>query len=181
MKISLFSRNRSDEASFEELVMPHVEGLYRLAYHYTQNNSDAEDLVQDLLIKVYKRAEELKNIEHLRPWLAKTLYHLFIDKKRQAGRQPVDNSDHYDPNDGETAHLATPSSSGPQRQDLIRDIEYGLSLLSEDHRHLIVMHDIESYTLEELSEILDTPVGTLKSRLHRGRANLRKILEEGTK
>lgn len=179
MKISIFSKQSSDKVSFEELISPHVENLYRLAFHYTHNKSDAEDLVQDLLTKLFPRTDEMRNVENLKAWLAKSLYNLFIDKTRYANRQPVDQADSLD---ADTTHF-TPQSQkldSPQRHDLIRDLQYALSQLSEEHRLVVVLHDVESYTLEEVSNIYDVPIGTLKSRLHRARAQLRKFLSDGT-
>ncbi len=179
MKVSIFSRQRSEKASFEELVTPHVEGLYRLAYHYTQNRCDAEDLVQDLLIKLFKRVDELREVDSLRPWLAKSLYHLFIDKTRQAKRQPIDHAESLESDDTNFSPHASRSSE-PHREDDLRDIEYALAQLNEEQRQVIVLHDVESYTLGEVSLIYDIPIGTLKSRLHRARAQLRKLLTDGT-
>ncbi|MFQ5488882.1 MAG: RNA polymerase sigma factor, partial [Gammaproteobacteria bacterium] len=82
-KILGFSSKRADQAHFERLLRPHLEQLYRLAYRFTGNATDAEDLVQDLLIKIYPRREELKQVEKLRPWLARVMYNLFIDHKRR--------------------------------------------------------------------------------------------------
>lgn len=175
MKISLFSRKRSDESSFEELVMPHTEGLYRLAYHYTGNTSDAEDLVQELLIKLYKRTDEMASIDNLRPWLAKSLYHLYIDRVRYSQRQPIDMAEEID-----SIHHSEPLSpplDEPSQYDLQRDLAHALAQLGDEQRQVILLHDVESYTLEELSTIYDIPLGTLKSRLHRARAQLRKLLE----
>ncbi len=177
MKIGIFSRHRGTEPSFEELVAPHMERLYRLAYRYVGNQADAEDLIQDLLIKLVPRVDELRKIEQPYPWLVKVLYRLHIDRFRKSSRNPVDGG--YD----EHIDRAVEANSGdmsPARVGLIRDLQSALAQLSEEQRALIVMHDMESYTLAELEKILDTPIGTLKSRLHRSRAKLRKLLEEGT-
>ena len=181
MKLSLFSRQQGDQASFEELLMPHMERLYRLAYHYTGNRHDAEDLVQDLLIKLYPRTAELCQVEQLRPWLAKSLYRLFLDRVRSRRRNPVsggydDQMDNVSNEDGG----AYQSQWSPQRMALIRDLQGALGALAEEQRMLILMHDVEAYTLAELEMILETPLGTLKSRLHRSRAKLREWLAEGT-
>ena len=76
-------------SSFEALLQPHVAVLYRHAFRLTGNVSDAEDLVQDLLVKLYPRRRELTKIEKLRPWLFKVLYRLFIDQRRKASRNPL--------------------------------------------------------------------------------------------
>ncbi len=177
MKIGIFSRHRGLEPSFEELVAPHLERLYRLAYRYSGNQADAEDLIQDLLIKLVPRIDELRKVEQLYPWLVKALYRLHIDRFRRSSRNPVDGG--YNEHIEHTAE-ANPNELSPARVGLIRDLQAALYQLSEEQRALIVMHDMESYTLAELEEILDTPIGTLKSRLHRSRAKLRKLLKEGT-
>ncbi len=177
MKIGIFSRHRGTGPSFEELVTPHMERLYRLAYRYSGNQADAEDLIQDLLIKLVPRIDELRKVEQLYPWLAKALYRLHIDRFRKSSRNPVDGG--YDDYIEHTAG-EDPDELTPARVGLIRDLQSALQQLNEEQRALIVMHDMESYTLVELEKILDTPIGTLKSRLHRSRAKLRKLLKEGT-
>ncbi len=177
MKISIFSRHRGQTPSFEEMVEPHLERLYRLAYRYSGNQADAEDLIQDLLVKLLPRTDELRKVEQLHPWLVKALYRLHIDRFRKTSRNPVDTGyNEY----LEHAVEANSADMSPARVGLIRDLQAALQYLGEEQRTLIIMHDIESYTLTELEKILDTPVGTLKSRLHRSRAKLRKLLKEGT-
>lgn len=177
--ISLFSNWRSDQSAFEALVMPHVSGLYRLAYHYCGQQSDAEDLVQELLLKLIHRIEEMQKVERLRPWLAKALYHLFIDRLRSQQRSPIDT---MQPDQVETMQAGAVAGESSERLVLIDNIAQALRQLNHEQRMLVVMHDVENYTLAELETILDTPLGTLKSRLHRARAKLRQILsDEGTK
>ncbi len=168
-------RRRDDADTFESLVAPHVEQLYRLAYRYTGNQADAEDLVQDLLVKLFPRLDELRKVEQLRPWLAKSLYYLYVDRYRARKRNPVEFGHDHQAEESHDIHRH--GELTPSRQDTIRDLQRAIDQLGDDHRILIMMHDVESYTLAELEKILDTPVGTLKSRLHRGRAKLRKILE----
>ena len=178
MKISLFSRWRGGQDSFEELVMPYMNDLYRLAYHYCSQQADAEDLVQELLIKVFQRADELQRVEKLRPWLAKSLYHLFIDRLRQQQRAPFESvqSEHL-----EQMHDQRDDGHSSEKLVVVANIEQALRQLNHEQRMLILMHDVENYTLAELETILDAPIGTLKSRLHRARAKLREILSaEGT-
>ncbi len=177
--ISLFSRRKDDASSFEVLVMPHVNNLYRLAYHYCGQQSDAEDLVQELLLKLIHRLDEMQKVEKLRPWLAKSLYHLFIDRVRQQQRRP---ESLLQPDQLETLQNISDGGRSSEKLVLIDNIEQALAQLNQKQRLLVVMHDIENYPLAELATIMDTPVGTLKSRLHRSRAKLREILSaDGTK
>jgi len=170
--ISLFRRRGSDP--FEDLLAPHVEHLYRLAYRFTGNREQAEDLVQDLLVKLYPRSDELAEVAQLRPWLARTLYHQFIDQKRreqrapfvaeEAGLEAVDTDPRSDP------------EGGVERDRLQQRLTAALATLNPDQRALVALHDMEGYTLVELEPLLSTPLGTLKSRLHRARARLRSAL-----
>jgi len=172
--IALFSHGlrRRGRDRFEELVAPHVEHLYRLAYRFTGARNDAEDLVQDLLVKLYPRCGELERVEALRPWLARALYHQFIDGVRRYHADPLRNSE--DPEVLE--EFAAPRANTEQEiaTEQLRDrLVTALETLNPDQRALITLHDVEGYTLTELEGILDTPLGTLKSRLHRARARMR--------
>lgn len=181
IKISLFSRSKGGAPSFEELLAPHMEPLYRLAFRFCGSQHEAEDLLQDLLVKLYPKHKELMQIENLRPWLARSLRNLFIDNLRQQQRSPIDYSGEQPLDDSETmvCHQSDPYRHLAMTQLQGRILE-AMESLNEEQKLLIMMHDIESYTLAEIAEILETPIGTLKSRLHRSRARLREILEEGT-
>jgi len=179
-----FPRKQKEHAKFERLLRPHLKQLYRVAYRFAGNASDAEDLVQDLMIKIYHRRDELEMVEKLRPWLVRVMYHLFIDNKRRHKRSPVhlavDNATDDSDNGGLLEQIAC-EAGGPQ-DETARHLHAGhllraLRQLSEDHRMVLTLHDIEGYTLEEMTRIVDAPLGTLKSRLHRARARLREILE----
>lgn len=183
--MSFFSKraNRHAEA-FETRLRPHLEPLYRLAYRLTGRREDAEDLVQDLLTKLYARREELEKVEHPRSWLMRVLYRLFIDQRRQRARSPVHLVPDGPSGDGEPIleRLAADSSQQPaaeaERDEQQRLLLAAIARLSEDHRRVLALHDVEGYTLEEMQEMIDCPIGTLKSRLHRARSRLRDLLAE---
>lgn len=172
---------RTTASDFELLVMPHLAGLYRLAYRLTGKREDAEDLVQDVLVKVFPRRHELNVEGHVRAWLAKILYRMFVDQWRSRQSTPVslardaDPSAEGDPLDNYVAEQESVDHSAfcSQRQ---RFLLTALGQLSEDHRSILILHDVEGYCLSELEHILELPLGTLKSRLHRARANLRAAL-----
>ncbi|WP_303905350.1 RNA polymerase sigma factor [Thiohalomonas denitrificans] len=170
--IHLFKRRKRE---FEGLLGPNLDHLYHLAYRFTGNRTDAEDLVQDLLVKLYPRRGELAAIEQLKPWLTRTLYHLFIDQRRQAGRTPV--TEQSDPDATAATDPATDPESATETTLQQRRIEGALKKLNPDQRALVALHDIEGYALPELERLLGTPIGTLKSRLHRARVRLREELE----
>ncbi len=173
--------------SFEELLRPHLERLYRLAYRLTGSVHDAEDLLQDVLVKIFRRREELSSILDLSPWLGRVLYNQFIDdRRRYAGRRlhvikGADRPAHEpDPVDSLPSERPGPEDDAEQRVDITR-LNAALEKLSDEHRLVVLLHDSEGYTLSEIQRVTGTPVGTLKSRLHRARARLRELLQsDGT-
>lgn len=175
---SIWQGRKNSGVGFEELVAPHIERLYRLGYRFSGSQHDAEDLVQELLVKLYPRGEEMASIERLGPWLAKSLYHLFVDQCRRATKSPVVLSEEY----GVEMESVACVNAGPDvhmiRQQQFSRLEKALFALNFEQRTLVAMHDMEGYTLPELTTMLDTPLGTLKSRLHRARAAIREQLAE---
>ncbi len=166
---------------FETLLAPHLERLFRLAYRFTGSREDAEDLVQNLMIKLIRQEDKLADVELLAPWLARSLYHLYVDQKRQHARteaalgHPIADADFLDAIPDEVSESP---EQGADRHLTERRLAAALAQLPVDQRALIAWHDMEGYTLEELAVALEVPLGTLKSRLHRGRAALRLKLME---
>lgn len=159
---------------YTALVRPHIRALHRIAWRWTRDRDAAEDLVQEVLVKLVDRIDEMRTVEQLRPWLVKILYRRFVDAYRRSSRSPVDAV-------GDA--LPDVAASGP---DPIEALEWqqllaaGLARLEPDHRDILVLHDIEGYTGDEVAEILEIPVGTVKSRVHRARAQLKTFVDEGT-
>jgi RNA polymerase sigma-70 factor (ECF subfamily) len=175
-----FRRKGLAPSNFEEMLRPHVEFLYRLAWRFTGNAADAEDLVQDVLLKLFPRVRELSAIEQLRPWLARVLYRQYIDFTRlrdrsPTGRQSTEPESGEDPLERFAADDEGPEERAERRQ-LQDRIVGALRRLNPEQRAVITLHDVEGYSLVELETVLDAPLGTLKSRLHRARQQLRGLL-----
>ena len=177
--VSPYRQTRPAESNFEDLLRPQVEYLYRLAWRFTGSVPDAEDLVQDVLIKLFPRTKELLGIEKLRPWLAKVLYRQYVDSLRRKSRSPIELVYDADGEDNPLDALPT-AKEGPEehaeRISLRDSLLAALRQLNPEQRAVIAMHDVEGYSLEELETILETPLGTLKSRLHRARQRMRALL-----
>jgi len=173
--VNLWSRSKQTDR-FEILLRPFIPFLYQLAWRFTRTQADAEDLVQDLLSKLYPRLDELEKIENLRAWLARVLYRQYVDRLRRQSRSPVDLADTSADSDDEQE---IPLSTRPEQEQaqLIAQIERLLPRLNDDQRLLLVLHDVEGYTLTEIQDMTETPVGTLKSRLNRARKKLRNLME----
>ncbi len=175
--INLWPSKRPEHEQFEDLMQPHLQQLYRLAFRYTGQRADAEDLVQDVVVKLYPRLQEMQQIEQLSPWLARVLYRHFVDRVRSKQRSPlhlVGEDDTIIDNQEDT----TPDPAGNVEATILRDkLQDALNQLNEDQRALVILHDVEGYTLNEIHTMHDVSLGTLKSRLNRARSRLREILK----
>jgi len=160
--------------SFDTLLRPHLERLYRLAFRFTGSRDDAEDLVQELCARLLPDVETLRALERPGPWLARALHNLYVDQVRRRARSPVDSVDEVP-----DVESGNPGPEELAASDLtLERIAAALAQLPPEQRAVIAWHDIEGYTLEELADARDLPLGTLKSRLHRARAGLRRLLRE---
>jgi RNA polymerase sigma factor (sigma-70 family) len=162
--------------AFAELVKPHLPSLYRLAYRLTGTVADAEDLLQDVLSRLYERRAELAAIEALGPWLKRVLHHRFVDGTRRHARRRLVSVGSAE---AERAVLDATLAAAPPDASPAFDVtrlQAALAQLSVEHRTVLLMHDAEGYKLLEIQEIIGVELGTLKSRLHRARARLRELL-----
>lgn len=166
---------------FDHLLRGHVPALYRCAYRWTGAVDRAEDLVQELLVRLYPRLEELRGLDRIRPWALRVMYRIFVDQVRRERSSPVQfGADPTEDGAEEDCHELIDLSSGPaelvERELTQERVMAAWETLGEEHRVVLSMHDIEDYSLPELAQIMDVPLGTLKSRLHRARAKLRQLL-----
>jgi len=170
----LFRSKTEPKDQFERLLRPHIEGLYRFAFRLCPSQNDAEELVQLLLTKLFPKIKQLQTIENLKPWLARSLYNLYIDIFRKAQREAALFC--AAPMNAETATTDDTPYELADHAQKSQLISKALQRLNPDQRCVVLLHDSEGYTLKELELILDTPIGTLKSRLNRARTMLREWL-----
>lgn len=172
----IFQCHRSPEDRFVALVFPHIRRMHRMAYRWTMDSVDADDLVQDVLTALVPRVVELESIDRLGPWLIKVLYRRYVDLYRRRRACPIEYSG------GRDGDSFCDESGGDdyEQQDLRRALSHALMALEDDWRDTVLLHDVEGYTAVEVAEILDISVGTVKSRLHRARQKLKKMLTQGT-
>ena len=184
-KVISLIQHFSQASDFETIMKPHLLGLYRLAFRLTGKAADAEDLVQDVLVKLYPKRQELAEVEKLRPWLAKVLYRTFLDEQRRLKRSPLHLVNKKTEHEDCDILDSLPSDDcGPEEDTQAYQmrglLQQAIRSLNPDQQHICMLHDVEGYTLSELEDILETPIGTLKSRLHRARKNLRIFLQQET-
>jgi len=168
--------------SLAELFAAHSRRLVGALTVYTGDHGDAEDLVQDLCVRVYPRIDELEGLDDPRAWLMRILYRLFIDLVRSRQRSPLRSMDATDPDEPVQAVSSEP---GPEQQVegiLAHErLERAWRHLDNEQRMLLVLQGIDGHSLAEIERITGIAQGTLKSRLHRARARLGRLLarEEG--
>uniref|UniRef100_UPI0037CA288F RNA polymerase sigma factor SigE n=1 Tax=Nocardioides terrisoli TaxID=3388267 RepID=UPI0037CA288F len=162
-----------DAPSWEQIVDEHSDRIYRLAYRLTGNRHDAEDLTQEVFVRVF-RSLHTYTPGTFEGWLHRITTNLFLDQARRKQRIRFDalpdDADNRLPSDGGTPEDASVD------QLLDSDIEFALASLPADFRVAVVLCDIEGLSYEEIADVLDLKMGTVRSRIHRGRAQLRKAL-----
>lgn len=167
--------------TFSERIRPQLERMYRLAFRLTGNQHDAQDLVQDVLLKLYPQRGTLMKIDLIAPWIRKVVYRQFIDNRRRYAARRLhvvsDGDVSVDP-DLVAAEQASTEELAEAEFDINR-LESALAKLSDDHRLIISLHDVEGYTLAEIAEMTGISLGTLKSRRQRARERLQSLLDDG--
>lgn len=172
----LFKR-RDKREEFERAIKGVFPAIYSTAVRLTRNEENAKDLTQETLIKAYQAYDRFDG-RNLKAWLLRILTNTFINQLRQGRRSP----DSASIEDSAEALQAASSDPLPLErvlaQTLDQDIEKALASLPEEYRIAVVLSDIEGLSYQEIAESLDVPIGTVRSRLARGRAILRsKLLE----
>ncbi len=171
----------ADQATFAEDAMPLMDGLYSAAMRMTRNAADAEDLVQETYLKAFNAYERFETGTNLKAWMYRILTNSYINAYRKKQRRP-DESDIDDIEDlylyrrlGGAESAVLSRSAEDELLEMFGEDEVKLALedLPEHYRIPILLADVEGFAYKEIAEILDVPIGTVMSRLHRGRKQLR--------
>ena len=174
----------ADQATFAEDAMPLMDGLYSAAMRMTRNAADAEDLVQETYLKAFNAYERFEAGTNLKAWMYRILTNSYINAYRKKQRRP-DESDIDDIEDlylyrrlGGAESAVLSRSAEDELLEMFGEDEVKLALedLPEHYRMPILLADVEGFAYKEIAEILDVPIGTVMSRLHRGRKQLQKRL-----
>ncbi|MFH1687077.1 MAG: sigma-70 family RNA polymerase sigma factor [bacterium] len=176
-------RDIQKRKSFEKEALPHMDALYRTALRLTKNPSDAEDLVQEAFVKAYRFWDKFELGSNCRAWLFKIMTNIFINQYRSKSRSPVSsNIDDIDDNFLYGQLAVGEAGSDPEKELFAKvfddDVKKAIESLPDDFRLVVVLSFLEGFSYQEIAEIADLQLGTVKSRLHRGRKLLQKQLWE---
>lgn len=177
---------RRKQEDFQQEALPHMDILYNYALRTTGNPEDARDLLQETYLKAYRFWDKYEKGTNIRAWLFRIMKNSYINRYRKESKEP-DKVDYGDVENFYNSVRAEYKDTNDLQERLFRnllgdEVARALESLPEDFRTVVILCDIEGLTYEEIAEFIDRPIGTVRSRLHRGRKLLQaKLLEYAKK
>jgi RNA polymerase sigma-70 factor (ECF subfamily) len=170
------------QQDFNEEIIPHLDALYNFGLRLTSDPNDAEDLVQDTIVKAYRFFSSYEKGTNAKAWLFRILKNSYINNYRKKSKKPQEVDYDEVASFYETIRADRTESSDLEdkmfRELIDDDLTSALEKIPEDFRTVVLLCDVEDFTYEEIANMLDVPIGTIRSRLHRGRNLLKTQLME---
>ncbi len=164
---------RSQEKKrFDDVLQSKYERLYRLAYAWCHQQASAQDLAQETLLKALENRQNLDKIEHIDAWLSKIMHNLFLDQMRFNKRWEWSEASEID-----SQYVAECCEAHMMKDQASEACHQALAKLSFEQREAITLCDLQGFSYQEIAEITETPIGTVMSRIARGRDRLRQLLK----
>ena len=165
------------DPEFQRQALEHLDALYHLAVYLTRNGSEAEDLVQETYLRAFRFSHRFEPGTHLKAWMFQILRNTFLTFYRLREREPALSEDGI-PGGGATPMFQhAPRADGAATGAQV-DLERALESLPEEFRTILFLAEVQGFPMEEVAEIMDCPVGTVKSRLFRAKERLRAVLPD---
>ena len=168
---------------FSAIIDKYEKMIYNLAYRVFNNLSDAEDIVQEVFIKVYRNLYKCQGKQSIKPWVYSIAYNTCIDEiRKRKGKNNIPIDKQIEGNEGNFSFEIASNDLTPDKvlieKESIQEIEKAINSLNADAKTLIFLRDIKGFSYNDISEITNIGIGTIKSRLNRARNSLRKILTQ---
>ena len=185
LNASMFAKSRSQDAevrAFEDEALPHVNALYGMAMRYTRSPDDASDLVQETMLKAYKAFEQFEKGTNCKAWLFRIMTNTYINKyRRRVKERDILEGTQRLAAEHQIVHLPSKRATLDPENDiadktLSDEVQAALAKVPEDFRSVVMLSDIEGFSYKEIADIVQIPVGTVMSRLFRGRRILQQQL-----
>jgi RNA polymerase sigma-70 factor (ECF subfamily) len=166
---------------FEETALVHLDTLYRSALWLTHNRAEAEDLVQEACLRAFRGFHRFNPGTNCRAWLLTILRNEFLKRLKQGGHEVFDSGEAGDRQRGAESITDAGRTRGHPEEEFLQtvlhgDVDRALKALSLAHREVVILADLEGLSYREIAQVVDCPIGTVMSRLSRGRAQLRQLL-----
>lgn len=172
---------KNDIHAFEELISPYTNALLNYIFRYIKNRDDAEDILQETYLKVYKSIKTFEGNSSFKTWLYRIATNMSIDYLRK-NKRTESVSLNQTADDGEYELQIPDSTYSPEEQAkknaALSALKEAMENMSDEHRTIITLRDIEGFSYDEIADVTKTTVGTVKSRISRARSQLKKLLEK---